>query len=76
MNKEEKDVYMDIACEVDVEHRRKYPDYVYCLKEACIQKALQVEGHDQKCLNKRRHKVTATFSSGSACQQAAQHQQN
>jgi hypothetical protein len=45
MNKEEKDVYMDIACEVDAEHKRKYPNYAYYPKDACIQKALLVGGH-------------------------------
>jgi hypothetical protein len=75
MNKEEKDVYMNAAREVVDEHKRKYPDYVYCPKEARIQKALRLGGRKQKNLNKRSHKVTAALPSGNAWERATQHLQ-
>jgi hypothetical protein len=76
MKKEEKDVYMAIAREVKAEHKKKYPDYVYCPKEARIQKALRMGGRKQKNLNKRCHTVTAALPIGSACEEAAQSQQS
>jgi hypothetical protein len=76
MNNEEKSVYMDIARELDAEHKRKYPGYVYSPKEARIQKALRVEGHNQRNLNKRRRRVTAALPSGSASEQVTQVQQS
>jgi hypothetical protein len=76
MKKEEKDVYMNIAREVNAEHKKKYPDYVYCPKEARIQKALRKGDRNQKNLNKRCHTVTAALPSGSACEQAVQGQQS
>jgi hypothetical protein len=76
MSKEEKDVYVNIAREVDSEHKRKYPNYVYCPKEARIQKALRIGGRYLKSLNKRCHTVAATLPSGSACQLSAKVQQS
>jgi hypothetical protein len=38
--KEEKNMYLNPASEVDAKHKRKYPDYVYNLQKARFQKAL------------------------------------
>ncbi|XP_046392357.1 uncharacterized protein LOC124160537 isoform X2 [Ischnura elegans] len=41
MVKEVKDKYFSLARQVDAEHKRKYPDYVYNPKEARIRKAMR-----------------------------------
>jgi hypothetical protein len=40
MKKEEEDVYMSLTREVNAEHKRKYPEYVYNPNEAHVRKAL------------------------------------
>ncbi|XP_044003969.1 uncharacterized protein LOC122849343 [Aphidius gifuensis] len=46
MDKNEKENYFSLAREVDAEHKRKYPDYVYNPKEARIRKAMREQSRD------------------------------
>jgi hypothetical protein len=45
---DERDHYMHTARILDIEHRRKYPDYVYCPHTARMQKARRAEARDLK----------------------------
>nr|XP_023030054.1 transcription factor SOX-9-like isoform X1 [Leptinotarsa decemlineata] len=47
LNPEEKMKYFDKARAVDMEHKRKYPDYVYNPKEARIRKAMREASRDR-----------------------------
>jgi hypothetical protein len=75
MNKEEQDVYRNLAREATAKHKEMYPDYVYSPKEARIQKALRAKGFSKGKLNKKCHTTTTTLPRGSSSGQAAQHQQ-
>ncbi|KAG5875320.1 Sex-determining region Y protein, partial [Gonioctena quinquepunctata] len=47
LNPEDKMKYFDKARIVDLEHKRKYPDYVYNPKEARIRKAMREASRDR-----------------------------
>nr|XP_012139818.1 PREDICTED: uncharacterized protein LOC100878409 isoform X2 [Megachile rotundata] len=46
MAKEVKEKYFALAREVDAEHKRKYPDYVYNPKEARLRKAMREQNRE------------------------------
>jgi hypothetical protein len=48
MSKEQRERYTEMARKLEVEHKEKYPDYVYCPKEARLKKALRAEARDLK----------------------------
>jgi hypothetical protein len=70
LRKEDKERYVEMARKMDAEHKKKYPDYVYCPKEVRIQKALRAEARELKLLNSRSRKKKAAHSGASSHQQS------
>ncbi|XP_069686383.1 uncharacterized protein [Periplaneta americana] len=59
MLKDDKDKYFMLAREVDAEHKRKYPDYVYNPKEARMRKALREQSRESRNQLTRCHAAVA-----------------
>jgi transketolase len=72
---EKKELYMDLARKLDAEHKKKYPNYVYCPKEARIKKALRAEARNLKRRTVKSHKTNTDLAGTSFSQQASQEQQ-
>ncbi|OXU26895.1 hypothetical protein TSAR_015815 [Trichomalopsis sarcophagae] len=70
MPKELKEKYFALAREVDAEHKRKYPDYVYNPKEARLRKAMREQNRTQQP-----PAVNGPVSSGPTGTSNGQHQQ-
>jgi hypothetical protein len=71
---EEKELYMDLARKLDAEHKKKYPDYVYCPKDARIKKALRAEARDLKRRYVKSRKANTDLPGTSFSQQPSQEQ--
>jgi hypothetical protein len=54
---DEREQYMAMARKLDAEHKKKYPDYVYCPKVARVQKALREEARNLKRRIVKSHKM-------------------
>jgi hypothetical protein len=48
LTEDERELYMDMSRKLDAEHKKKYPDYVYCPNAARIRKALRAEARGLK----------------------------
>jgi hypothetical protein len=75
LSKEKRERYMDISRKLDAEHKKKYPDYVYCPNAARIQKALRAEARRPKRRIMKSGKTNTALPSTSFNQQASQEQE-
>jgi hypothetical protein len=75
MSKEQKERYTDMAHKLEAEHKEKYPDYVYCPKEARLKKALRAEARDLKSsTNVKSRKTNTALNSTRTRRRASKHQ--
>jgi hypothetical protein len=70
LQKEDKERYVEMARKVCAEHKKKYPDYIYCPKVARIQKALRAEAREQKLSNSKSRKRKAARAGRRSHQQS------
>jgi hypothetical protein len=76
MSKEQKERYTDLAHKLEMEHKEKYPDYVYCPKEARLKKALRAEARDLKISTNVKSSKTNTAINGTRSRHRASKQQH
>jgi hypothetical protein len=74
LTEDERELYTDMARKLDAEHKKKYPDYVYCPNAARIQKALRAEARGLKRRNVKSGKTNTVLPGTSFNQQASQKQ--
>jgi hypothetical protein len=72
---DERDHYTHTARKLNAEHRRKYPNYVYCPNVARTQKALRAKARDRKRKIVQSCKMNTAPPDSSFKQQASQEQQ-
>jgi hypothetical protein len=72
---DERDHYMHTAHKLEIEHRRKYPNYVYCPNTARTQKARREEARELKRKIAQRRMKNSAPANTSSSQQAPQEQQ-
>jgi hypothetical protein len=72
---DQKDYYMHTARILDIEHKRKYPNYVYCPNTARKQKARRAKARDLKRRIMQSWKMNTASLDTSFSQQAPQEQQ-
>jgi hypothetical protein len=75
MSKEQKEHYTQMAHKLELEHKEKYPDYVYCPKEARLKKALRAEARDLKISANVKSNKTNTAINGTRSRHRASKQQ-
>jgi hypothetical protein len=72
---DERDHYMHTAHKLEIEHRTKYPNYVYCPNTARTQKARREEARDLKRRIAQRRMKNSAPADTSSSHQAPQEQQ-
>jgi hypothetical protein len=75
LTEDERELYMDMSRKLDAEHKKKYPDYVYCPNAARIRKALRAEARGLKRRIVKSGKTNTVLSGTVFNQQASQEQQ-
>jgi hypothetical protein len=75
LSKEEKERYTDMARKLDEEHKEKYPEYVYCPKEARLKKALRAEARDLKITNTKCRKMNTALKGTSSRHKVSKEQE-
>ncbi|XP_034943823.1 uncharacterized protein [Chelonus insularis] len=65
MGKDVKEKYFSLARQVDAEHKRKYPDYVYNPKEARLRKAMREQSRELSRQSILQSAVTSTSGNAS-----------
>jgi hypothetical protein len=69
---DEREIYANMARKVDAEHKKQYPDYVYCPNAARIKKALRAEARGLKRRMGKSDKTNASLPASSFNQQVSQ----